>query len=153
MPPPPEVSPTAGVAELRQLLIEFSQSMYKSVAALPGAVRSLDNRTGLLRRLLVAFLVMILLDIGITVILGIILHQRGHTQAELNTAVDRLNRVVHNDCLLYGLIIPNYHPGNSPQRTSYPGGPAAYDGLYIGMENASDYIDCGIPHNPAIPAS
>lgn len=153
VPPLPEVSPTAGVDELRQLLVEFSTSMYKTVAALPRAVRSLDSRTSLLRRLLIAFVITLVLDIGLTFVVAYVTHNQGRTQAQikataaqLQTVVGQLDHVVHGNCFVLGIALPNYHQGDSPQRQSYPGGPAAYDRLYIGMQGWSDELGCGIAH-------
>jgi hypothetical protein len=146
MPPPPNVPVTASVAELRQLLIEFSTSMYRSVAAIPGALRSLDSRTGLLRRLLVAFLVTLVLDIGLTIVVGFFVHNQGQTQDQLHAAVGKLDRVIKGNCYVLGLVLPNYHPGSAPQRANYPGGAAAYDNLYVGMQGWSDELGCGIKH-------
>lgn len=147
IPSPPAISPTAGVAELRQLLIEFSRSMYKAMAALPGAIRALDSRTGLLRRLLIVLLITLVLDIGMSVVIGVVLYNQGKTQAQLQAVVSQLGHVVHGNCYELGLIIPNYHKGDSVQRLSYPGGPASYDQLYIGMQNWGDEIGCGIKHS------
>lgn len=155
MPPPPDIAPDAGVAELRQLLIEFSQSMYRSMSAIPAALRSLDSRTGLLRRILYAFLAVIVIDVIFTLGLGVGLKttwatqgQLTATQQQLKDAIVQLNRVNHSNCFLYGLVIPNYHGGNSPQRLSYPGGPVAYDQLFIGMQQTSDHdLNCGIKHS------
>jgi hypothetical protein len=89
-------------------------------------------------------------DIGLSAVLfavGIVLgvffiHDHGVAK-QLETQTQQLTRLTHNNCTLYGLIIPSYREA---ARQASPLGPAAYDDVYKQIQHSADELSCGIAH-------
>lgn len=60
----------------------------------------------------------------------------------------RVDNLTHQQCSLFGLIIPSYRVES---RAVSPLGPQGYDQAYLKMQQSSDALKCGIQH--AVPGS
>lgn len=139
MPPAPVVSATATVDELRDIVREFTGIISAPLRVIPGAVKSLDARTAILRRLFMTVIAVLILDIAFTAV-------GGYFVVDLKNTDGRLDRSVHSQCYLDTLLLHTYRPGDAPQRLNYPKGPVGYDLDYAGLQQAADDNQCRIKH-------
>lgn len=58
-------------------------------------------------------------------------------------ARSQLQQSIHEQCSLYGLIVPSY---SDAAKARSPLGPDAYTNAYRRMQVSADNLHCGIPH-------
>lgn len=109
----------AHLAEVAKDLIETNEALGKSVTNL---TKKLRFRTRAVAAVLVADL---LLTFG-----AFFLYEQVKT-------------LVHENCTLYGFIIPSYRESS---RATSPLGPAGYDTFYYAMQTSADHLGCNIKH-------
>lgn len=117
-------------------LLASADSLTAEIINLQKSVLSLDRKKGS-RLAVIGSYVLWLLDIALIVFVGVLLH----SHAEQNA---RLEASIHEQCSLYGLIIPSYREA---ARATSPLGPEGYDNAYRQMQTSADHLDCKITHS------
>lgn len=84
----------------------------------------------------VGFLIALTLIAALGIIVAVLLRNQSAQNA-------RLEASIHEQCSLYGLVIPSYRDA---ARAASPLGPDGYDNAYRQMQTSADHLNCGIPH-------
>lgn len=148
-PPDAMFAPAPTIAEKADLASE-AQHLADEVKALRVTAANIGRRTTRNGWVVAITTTGLLLDIALSIAAFIILSNQTDSSARIVTNNSRIIAInsqivasVHEQCSLYGLLIPSYR---EVARQASPLGPTGYDTAYRQMQASADRLQCGIPH-------
>lgn len=122
--------------EDRRVSAQQVTDLAQEVTGLSKAATLLARRTGrnetTVRLAIVGLAIDVLLSIGALFLV--------HSYATQNA---QLKGSIHEQCSLYGLLIPSYR---ETSKATSPLGPQGYDDAFRKIQISADNLGCGIPH-------